>query len=609
MNYYRIHHCGQLRKADINKKTVLSGWVNSIRDHGGVIFLMLRDQYGMVQVVASPKINPKAFEIAEKLRSEYVIRVKGEVSPRNEDNINPDLASGEIEVISQHIEILNTTKTPPFEIDRNTLVKDEALRYRYLHLRRPEVKDFILKRYKVTKTVRDFLHENNFTEIETPLLTKTTPEGARDFLVPSRVFPGEFYALPQSPQQYKQLLMVAGFDRYFQIARALRDEDSRADRQPEHTQIDMEMCFIERDEIIELLENMVIRIVSENFPQKKILFQPFKRISFNEAMSCYGSDKPDLRFGLPIEDVTNIFSNTGFKIFSRVLEKKGQVKAIRIPRQASLSRKHLDELIDMATTSGLGGLVWVTLEDMIKSSAGKAITENELKEVANKIKAEKGDLFILAGDHPSVLLNGLGKLRTELGKRFGLIEKDTMAFIFVTDYPLLTWNRIEKRYDPSHHMFVRPRDEDIHLLDSDPLKVMSTQFDIVCNGYELCSGSLRIYQPELQRKIMNIIGLSDEEINNKFSHLLEAFAYGAPPHGGAAPGLDRLVMVLTGTENIRDVIAFPKTQRGQDLLMSSPSGASQQQLDDLAIDINYSLLSEERREYLKSTKSFSERTF
>lgn len=609
MNQYRTHKCNQLNESHQGTNVVLSGWVNNVRDHGGVIFIMLRDQYGLTQVVSSTEFSSTAFQVAEKIRNEFVVRVSGEVRKRSADTVNPELATGEIEIVAQKIDILNSAKPVPFEIDRNTPVKDEAIRYRYLHLRRPEVKDYILKRYLITKEVRDFLHSENFVEIETPLLTKTTPEGARDFLVPSRVFPGEFYALPQSPQQYKQLLMVGGFDRYFQIARALRDEDSRADRQPEHTQIDMELSFVERDEILDILERMIMRVVEKIFPQKEFLFKPFKRLPFEEAINLYGSDKPDLRFDLKINDVSEVFRKTEFKIFERVLTKLGKVKAICVPGQGGLSRKHLDEMINLAMDCGLGGLVWVSIGAEYKSSAGKIISNSEIDEIIKITGASKGDLLLIAADQNEKVCLGLGKMRIALAKQFDLIRKNVLAFLFVVDYPLLTWNENEKRYDPSHHMFVSPNAEDIPLLDTDPLKVMSTQFDMVCNGYELCSGSLRIYEPELQKKVMNIIGLSDEEINSKFSHLMDAFSYGAPPHGGAAPGLDRLVMVLTDTENIRDVIAFPKTQRGQDLMMTSPSVASEQQLDELAIKLNYDKMSDERKNNLQSAKTFTERTF
>lgn len=608
-DFYRTHLCDELQIKHVGENVKLSGWVHRLRDHGGVLFVMIRDQYGLTQLVISEE-NKDLLAVAKLLKSEYVISIEGKVVERSQDTINKKLSTGDIEVNVSTIYILNESSQLPFPIDKNTVIGDEAIKYRYLHLRRPEVKEIIQKRYLITKEVRDFLHIKGFTEIETPMLTKTTPEGARDFLVPSRVFPGEFYALPQSPQQYKQLLMVAGFNKYFQIARALRDEDSRADRQPEHTQIDIEMAFIKRDEIMDLLEEMVIQL-TEKFSDKKLLSKPFQRIKYYDALNKYGTDKPDLRFGIEIQDATSIFKDTEFRIFSSIIQNSGVVKGLLLPGCGNYSRKELDELIGLAQDFGLKGLVWVTInsENKIKSSTGTAIKTDELVRLKDAFGAKQNDLIVIAADKPNIVLQSLGLMRVYFGKNLNLIDYNMVGFAYVVDFPQFEWDETGKRFDPVHHMFVMPKKEYIELLDSEPEKVLSTQFDLVCNGYELCSGSERIHKSILQRKIMRLIGLSDEEINNKFNHLLKALNFGAPPHGGVAPGLDRLVMVLTGIESIRDVIAFPKTQKGQDLMMGSPTIASSQQLKDLCLKIDLTKMKEERKKYIKSLQAFGERTF
>ncbi len=598
-NDYRSHTCGELGKGHEGQHVRLCGWVMSVRDHGQLLFIMLRDIYGLTQLVASKEISADAFARAAVIRNEFVIQVTGPLALRSEDTINKKLATGEVELRVEKLVVLNKSKTPPFLIDSDSFVRDESIESRYLYLRRNHVKEILIKRAFVTKFVRNFLERKGFLEIETPLLTKATPEGARDFLVPSRVFPGNFYALPQSPQQYKQLLMVAGFDRYFQIAKALRDEDTRADRQAEHTQIDLEMCFVRRDDIMALLEQMFTELTKELFPEKTILYAPFRRLRYDECMQRYGNDKPDLRFGLEIHDVSSAFSQTGFRIFKSILEAAGSIKAICLGKKAGLSRKEADELIALAGECSLSGLVWAysvskSKSDTLtpgnsswKASSAKIISQAEFESIAELLQADEHDLILLAGAKNSVeLMDGMSKFRVALAKRYSLINQDQLAFAFVIDFPLFEWSADEKRYDPIHHMFVLPKDEDIQKLESDPLAVKSTQFDIICNGYELASGSERIYKAELQRKIMQMIGLSDEAIDGKFGHLLKALQHGAPPCGGAAPGLDRLLMVLTGVSSIREVIAFPKTQRGQDLLMGCPSPADKAQLKELALKVD-----------------------
>lgn len=610
LNEYRSHTCGELRKSEVGHEVTLSGWVHSRRDHGGIIFITLRDRYGLTQIVCSEAGSPQAFEAAKPLRLEYLISVRGQVKERPPGTINTNMPTGEIEVWVDEIRLLNTCKQLPVEVNKETPV-DEAtnMKYRYLYLRRESAKTRIVQRYLITKFVRDFLHSRGFVEIETPLLTKTTPEGARDFLVPSRVFPGTFYALPQSPQQYKELLMIAGFDKYFQIARAMRDEDPRADRQPEHTQIDIEMSFVSRDDIINLLEGMIIA-VTEKVSDRKLLFKPLPWIPYAEVMEKYGSDKPDLRFGIEIQDVSNVVRGSDFRVFSETLATGGVVKGIVVPDCGKYSRKELDSVVELGKSFGLKGLVWIVpSSERIRSSVGKILGEDILCRIVQTMKASEGDLVLLAADQAKTALSALGELRLHFGDVLNLRDPNVVAFAFVVDFPMFQWDDVGKRYDPVHHMFVLPKDEYIPLLDTAPLEVISTQFDLVCNGYEMCSGSLRIHKRPLQEKIMRMVGLAPDEIQDKFGHLLEALEFSAPPHGGAAPGLDRLVMVLTGTPSMREVVAFSKTQSGRDLLMNAPTPAGEEQLRELCLKVDYDSMKPEWAEHLKSLKTFEQRVF
>lgn len=609
-NKYRTHTCGELTPQEVGNKVTLTGWVNSRRDHGGVIFFNLRDRYGLTQVVCSSDATPATVETVKQLHYEYVVTVEGEVKKRPPEAVNPNLVTGEIEVWASRIEIDNPSKQLPFAIDVEEPANEAALlKYRYLYLRRQSLKATMIQRSLITRAARDFLNERGFLEMETPLLTKTTPEGARDFLVPSRNFPGTFYALPQSPQQYKELLMVAGFDKYFQIARAMRDEDPRIDRQPEHTQIDIEMSFVEREDVLRLLEDLIVHL-TEKASDRKLLFKPLPRLTYADVMEKYGSDKPDLRFGMEIKDVSEVVRGSDFRVFSSALaQKNGVVKGIVAPGCGNYSRKQLDGVIEEAKKMGLKGLLWIIPGAKPRSSGGKNLGEAMLNTIAQNMGAKEGDLVLLAADHKDVAGNGLGLIRLHFGDVLGLRDPKIVAFAFVIDFPMFKWDEERKRYDPVHHMFVRPKEEHIPLLDTDPLNVLSTQYDMVCNGYEMCSGSLRIHQRPLQEKVMRMMGLADEEIQEKFGHLLEAFEYGAPPHGGAAPGLDRLVMVLTGTPDMRDVVLFPKTQTGKDLLMGAPSPASDAQLKDLSLKVDYDAMKPEWREQVKDWKAFEQRTF
>ncbi|MEE9520680.1 MAG: aspartate--tRNA ligase [Dehalococcoidales bacterium] len=587
----KSHSCGELNKKHIGTKVTLAGWVDRRRDHGGLIFIDLRDSEGLVQVVFNPETSKQCHQVASDMRSEYVVKVGGKVASRPSGTENPKLATGEIEVIAQDVEILNPSKTPPFYINEDTEVEESLrLRYRYLDLRRTRMRENLILRHKVVKFIRDFLDAKGFMEVETPILIKSTPEGARDYLVPSRLYPGKFYALPQSPQQVKQLLMVAGVEKYYQIARCFRDEDTRADRQPEFTQLDLEMSFIEEEDILSLLEELSTSMV-EAVKHDLEVIKPFPHLTYTEAMERYGTDKPDLRFGLEIKDLTDIAAQCDFSVFRSAADRGEKVKGICAPGCAGYSRSQLDELNKLVRELGAEGLVTMSLAasagslsnlttETVKSVAAKFLTMDQIREIAERLGADVGDLLLIIAGKSELVNTALGELRLEIGHRLELDNPRLLAFAFILDFPLLQGGE-EGRWESMHHPFTAPRDEDISLLDTTPEKVRGKHYDMVCNGCEIGGGSLRIYTGELQRRIFRLLGYSDDEIEERFGHLLEAFDYGAPPHGGIALGLDRIMMLLAGVGTIREVIAFPKTQEAADLTFRAPSPVPEEQLAEL----------------------------
>jgi aspartyl-tRNA synthetase len=575
-------------------EVALAGWVNRRRDHGGLIFIDIRDRYGVVQTVFDPEASASALHLAEEIRSEYVIRIKGEVSIRPEGTENTKLPTGDIEVVVRGAEILNTSGLPPFYINEDVEV-DESLRlkYRYLDLRRLHLKENLMLRHRVVKFMRDFLDARDFVEVETPVFIKSTPEGARDYLVPSRLHQGCFYALPQSPQQLKQLLMVGGLDRYYQMARCFRDEDSRADRQPEHTQLDVEMSFVTQEDILNLIEELFTSLARIIKPGSRVI-KPFPRLSYTEAMERYASDRPDLRFGLEITDVTDIASKTDFGVFQTAITGGGKVKCLAAPGCGEYSRGQLEELNRLAIETGAKGLLTIslgttggTLEDltmeMVKSVAARFLSLEQVKEMAERSRADKGDLLLIVAGNTDDIYPTLDKLRREIGSRCGLIEPDLFAFAFLVDFPLLARNENTGQLEAVNNPFTMPRDEDIPLLDSAPEKVHGKNYDLVCNQLELASGSIRIHASSLQRKILKILGYKNETVESLFGHMLEAFDFGAPPHGGFGAGIDRIMMCLTGEVSIREVVAFPKTQSAADLTLGAPSPVTEEQLAELHI--------------------------
>lgn len=589
------HSCGELTVEDVGKVVTLAGWVHQRRDHGMLVFIDLRDSKGIVQVVLNPEVLKEYHEIADRLRVEYVVRVVGEVTRRPPGTENPQLPTGDVEVVAHSAEILNTAKTPPFYINREVEVDENLrLKYRYLDLRRPRMRDNLNLRYRVVKFMRDFLDARGFIEIETPILINSTPEGARDYIVPSRLYPGKFYALPQSPQQLKQLLMVAGFERYFQIARCFRDEDLRADRQPEFTQLDIEMSFVEEKDILGLVEELFVSLVETVKPDMRLI-KPFPRLSYAESMECYGNDKPDLRFGLELGDVTDVVADSDVDIFRAAIRDGGRVRGICLPGCASYSRRQLDELREMVVGYGAKGLITLALNgegdiadltgESLRSEVAKLLTVEQVRAMAGRLGAKMGDLLLLVAGESNSAGAALGQLRVEMGHRLGLADPNLLAFTFIVDYPLLEWSSEEKHWIPMHHPFTAPRDEDIPLLDTDPGKVRSRHYDIVCNGQELSSGSIRIHTRELQERMFQFLGYGREEMEGQFGALLEALEYGAPPHGGIAPGIDRVVMILAGEQSIREVIPFPKSKSAIDVLTGAPSAVSEEQLRELHLGI------------------------
>jgi aspartyl-tRNA synthetase len=580
----RTHNCNQLSAEHIGQEVILMGWVLRRRDHGGVIFIDLRDRWGITQVVFNPEINEKIHSKAHQLRSEWVLAVKGKVGHRPEGMTNPNLPTGEIEILVEQLQILNASKTPPFPLDEDSDVSENLrLKYRYLDLRRAGMADNLIFRHKATQAIRSFLDKKNFLDIETPVLTRSTPEGARDYLVPSRVNSGKFYALPQSPQLFKQLLMMAGMDRYYQIIKCFRDEDLRADRQPEFTQIDMELSFVEEEDILTLTEEML----NDLFKSVKNcdIDTSFPRMTYAEAIDRFGTDKPDTRFGLELTSLTEIVKDCSFKVFRTVVEKGGLVKSINAKGCAGFSRKKLDDLTSYVSQFGAKGLAWVKMKAQgeWQSPIAKFFTEEERQSMSKALDAEEGDLLFFVADQPSVVHHSLAELRLELSRRLDFVDKEKFNFLWVTDFPLLEYDEEAKRYTAVHHPFTAPHEEDLDKLESNPGEIRSRAYDLVLNGSEIGGGSIRIHQKPLQERVFAALGIKDDEANDKFDFLLKALEQGAPPHGGIAFGLDRLMMIMTGRDSIRDVIAFPKTQKATCPLTDAPSSVARKQLTELSL--------------------------
>ena len=588
--------CGQLRSEHTGTEVTLAGWVHRRRDHGSLIFVDVRDRDGVAQVTFNPDLAPEAHKVAETLRNEWVVQIVGRVERRPEGTENPELPTGEVEVQASQATVLGESETPPFNVNEEAEV-DELLRlkYRYVDLRRRRMLDMMILRHRVVKFIRDFLDDRDFLEIETPILIKSTPEGARDFLVPSRLQPGSFYALPQSPQQLKQLLMVGGVERYFQIARCFRDEDPRADRVVEHTQLDLEMSFVEEEDLFELIEELYTSLIETILPEKRVV-KPFPRLTYEAAIASYGTDKPDLRFGLELADLSDIAAETEFRVFQTVLEGGGVVKGFRAPGCSSYSRRQMDELTDFVKARGAQGLVSIALtgepgplsgltQDGVRSAVSRFLTLDQIRSMAERVGAEIGDLVVIVAGPPKPTNLALGQLRNEMGRRLELVDPNELVFEFVLDFPLFEWSEQEQRWDAMHHPFSAPKEGYEQFIESDPGKVIGRLYDLVCNGEELASGSIRVHSRELQERILKVLGYTRDQIEERFGQLLGAFEYGAPPHGGIAPGIDRLLMVLTNTDNIRDVIAFPKTQSGVDPLFGAPSPIEEAQLAELGLKV------------------------
>ncbi|MCH2310097.1 MAG: aspartate--tRNA ligase [SAR202 cluster bacterium] len=587
-------NCGEIRSTNVSQIISVAGWVHRRRDHGNLIFIDLRDRSGIVQIVFTPEISHSDNEIAESLRNEWVIQVKGKVLSRDDQAINPELSTGEIEIFADEITVLNESFTPPFYVNEESDVDENLrLKFRYVDLRREGMKNALIIRHKVVKYIRDFLDSEDFIEIETPILIKSTPEGARDHVVPSRLYPGTFYALPQSPQQLKQLLMVGGIEKYFQIARCFRDEDSRSDRQPEFTQLDLEMSFVSQEDVLRLTEKLFTQMITEILPEKNIP-SPFPRITHKEAMDSYGIDRPDLRFGMKMHDLSDTFKTLDFKVFQNVISSDGIIKGFSVPQAFEFTRKEIDDLTEFVKSRGASGLISIGIDpnaksisdfemDQIKSNILRFLDKDHIESTLNITDSSPGDLvFIIAGDVDSTNAS-LAALRHLMGEKMNLIAPNDLALAFVTDFPLFDWDKEEKKWKASHHAFCLPKDGYTEFLDSDPGKVIAQSYDLICNGLEMASGSIRVHHRDLQEKIFEVLGYSIEDVSERFSQLLDALEYGAPPHGGIAPGIDRLVMVLLGKDSIRDVIAFPKTQSQMDPLFGAPSAIEDDQLRELNI--------------------------
>ena len=581
---YRTHTCGELRAADAGREVTLAGWIQRSRDLGGMTFVDLRDRYGITQLVFDMQQDAGLCEEARRLGREYVVQVKGLVRERSSKN--KKLPTGDIEIEAKEIRVLSRSELPPFTIEEESDGGEEIrMKYRYLDLRRVPLRDNLLLRHRVAQKIRQYLDGQGFLEIETPALIKSTPEGARDFVVPSRLHERQFYALPQSPQIFKQLLMIAGYDKYFQLVKCFRDEDLRADRQTEFTQLDVEMSFVDREDVLQLTEGLFTALVESLSAEtgKSLMYKPFPRLSYQEALERYGSDKPDLRFGMPLVSLSDVVAESEFRVFRQAVAEGGQVKGIRVPGCADYSRRQLDELGEFVRKRGARGLVWLIVEagPSVRSPVAKFLSQAEIEGLLALTVAEAGDLIHIVAGQRRVVAEALGGLRLEMGQRLGLRDDSRLAFAWVLEFPLLEWNGEEGRWSAMHHPFTSAMDEDLPLLETEPGKVRARAYDIVCNGWEIGGGSIRIHRRDMQERMFRALGLSDEDVQAQFGHLLEAFEYGAPPHGGIAPGIDRLVMLLAGEHNIREVMAFPKTQRAEDLTFGAPSPISEQQLAEL----------------------------